>query len=67
MPWKRADRRLFGWKAKLFLALYFLYFLDYIFLFIVLSVVGGIIYAVKGANVQDSITKQKEAMKVGAA
>jgi hypothetical protein len=37
---------------------------DYIFLVIVIAIIGGIAYAVKGASVQDGINKQKEAMKV---
>lgn len=37
---------------------------DWIFLIIVLAIVGGIIYAVKGAQVDDTIKKQRDAMKV---
>lgn len=41
-----------------------LYLTDYIFLAICLAIVGGIIYAVKGASVKDSLQKQRDAMKV---
>lgn len=36
---------------------------DYIFLFIVLGIVGGIIYAVKGSSMRESIEQQKQAMR----
>jgi hypothetical protein len=37
---------------------------DWIFLIIVLAIAGGIVYAVKGSAINESIEKQKEAMKV---
>lgn len=40
--------------------------LDWIFLVIVLAIAGGIVYAVRGSAVNESLKKQKEAMKVRA-
>ena len=39
---------------------------DWIFLVIVLAIAGGIVYAVRGSAVNESLKKQKEAMKVRA-
>ncbi|PWN35484.1 uncharacterized protein FA14DRAFT_160611 [Meira miltonrushii] len=36
---------------------------DYIFLIICLAIVGGIVYAVKGSSMNESIQKQRQSMK----